>query len=338
MITIRDIAEKLDLSVSTVGRALTDHPHISRETKERVRVVAKDLGYVANAAARVMRGGSSHLIGLLVPDIRSSFYSMVAHSLSKCFEREGFHLALSITEDDRDIESKQARELVSARAAGVVTVPTATPSRETLALLRTVPHIQLLRRIPALGDCFGLDEERGMLDVANHLFALGHQRVGYIGDLIFPTGRIRYDGFRRAHVEAQIVLDESLVEFGPPEPQFAGEAIMRLLAKRTPPTAIVLTTVMATLGVAEKLMAMKIAIPDDVSVVGFGDGPWQKWWGPGLTTLHLPAEDLATSCGLWFLNRLRSKSVGLRSEPYRSISPVTLVVRGSTGKPRKNGS
>ena len=113
---------------------------------------------------------------------------------------------------------------------------------------------------------------------------------------------------------------------------------MRLLAKRTPPTAIVLTTVMATLGVAEKLMAMKIAVPDNVSVVGFGDGPWQKWWGPGLTTLHLPAEDLATSCGLWFLNRLRSKSVGLRSEPYRSISPVTLVVRGSTGKPRKNGS
>ena len=66
MITIRDIAEKLDLSVSTVGRALTDHPHISRETKQRVRVVAEELGYVANAAARVMRGGSSHLIGLLV--------------------------------------------------------------------------------------------------------------------------------------------------------------------------------------------------------------------------------------------------------------------------------
>jgi len=337
MITIKDIAEKLNLSVSTVGRALTDHPHISRETKERVRVVAEELGYVANAAARVMRGGSSHLIGLLVPDIRSSFYSMVAHNLSKCFEREGFHLALSITDDDRDIESKQVRELVSARAAGVVTIPTAVPRRETLALLRTVPHVQLLRCIPGLGDWFGLDEERGMLDVANHLFALGHRRVAYIGDLIFPTGRTRYDGFRRAHAQAQIALDESLVEFGPPEPQFAGEAITRLLAKRPPPTAVVLTTVMATLGVAETLMAMKIVVPDDISVVGFGDGPWQKWWGPGLTTLRLPAEDLATGCGLWFLNRLRSKSVVVRSEPYVSISPVTLVVRGSTGKARNTG-
>jgi LacI family transcriptional regulator, repressor for deo operon, udp, cdd, tsx, nupC, and nupG len=338
MITIKDIAGRLDLSVSTVGRALTDHPHISRETKERVRVVAKELGYVANAAARVMRGGSSHLIGLLVPDIRSSFYSMVAHNLSKCFEREGFHLALSITDDDRDIESKQVRELVSARVAGVVTVPTAAPRRETLALLRTVPHVQLLRRIPALGDWFGLDEERGMLDVANHLFALGHRRVAFIGDLIFPTGRMRYDGFRRAHTEAQIKLDESFVEFGPPEQQFAGEAIERLLARRPVPTAVVLTTVMATLGVVEKLMAMKIAVPDDISIVGFGDGPWQKWWGSGLTTVRLPAEDLATGCGLWFLNRLRSKSTELRGEPYVSISPVSLVIRGSTGKLARMGS
>src|SRR6202012_1923567 len=115
MITIKDIAERLELSVSTVGRALTGHPPTSRDTKQRGRPMADELGYVANAAARVMRGGSSHLIGLLIPDIRSTFYSMVAHSLSKCFEREGFHLALSITDDDRDIESKQVRELVSAR-------------------------------------------------------------------------------------------------------------------------------------------------------------------------------------------------------------------------------
>lgn len=334
MITIKDIAERLDLSVSTVGRALTNHPHISQETKERVRAVADELGYVANAAARVMRGGSSHLIGLLVPDIRSSFYSMIAHSLSKCFEREGFHLALSITDDDRDIECKQVRELVSARVAGVVTVPTASPRRETLAMMRAVPHVQLLRRVPALGDWFGLDEERGMLDAANHLFSLGHRRVAFIGDLIFPTGRIRYDGFRRAHAEAGVPLDEALVEFGPPEPQFAGDAIARLLAKRPAPTAVVLTTVLATLGVAERLAQMKIAVPDTLSVVGFGDGPWQKWWGPGLTTLRLPAEGLATGCGLWFINQLRHKRTPPQGESFVSISPVSLVLRGSTAAPK----
>ncbi len=107
MITLKHIAERLDFSVSMVGRALADHPRIGRETKERVRVTAEELG-VVNRAARVMRGGSSHLIGLLVPDIQSNFYSMVAQMLSNCFEREGFHLALSLTGDNRDVEKQQA--------------------------------------------------------------------------------------------------------------------------------------------------------------------------------------------------------------------------------------
>ncbi len=333
MITIKHIAQRLDLSVSTVGRALTDHPHISRETKERVRVAAEELGYVANSAARVMRGGSSHLIGLLVPDIRSPFYSMVAHVLSKCFEREGFHLALSITDDDRDIEMKQVRELVSARVAGVVTVPCAAPRRETLALLRMVPHVQLLRRIPALGDWFGMDEERGMLDAANHLIDLGHRRIAYIGDLIFPTGKLRYEGFRRAHAEARRKVDESLVEFGPPETQFGADAVTRLLAKRPPPTAVIMTSVLVTLGVAEQLMALNVDVPGALSVVGFGDGPWQKWWGPGLTTLRLPVEELATGCGLWFVNRLKVKQQQSPAEPHAAVNPIALVVRGSTAPP-----
>ncbi len=194
MITIKHIAERLDLSVSTVGRALTDHPRISRETKERVNLVAKELGYIANTAARVMRGGSSHLVGLLVPDIRSSFYSTVAQALSKQFEGRGFHLALSIAGDDRDTEMQQVRELLSARVAGIIIIPTAAPRRETLSLLKMVPHVQILRRLQALGDWFGMDDEHAVQEATNHL-ELGHRRVAFIGDVIFPTGKARYNGF-----------------------------------------------------------------------------------------------------------------------------------------------
>ncbi len=334
MITIKHIAQRLDLSVSTVGRALADHPRISRETKERVREVADELGYVANRAARMMRGGSSHLIGLLVPDIRSTFYSMVAQMLSKCFEAEGFHLALSITDDDRDIEMQQVRELVSARVAGVVLVPSAVPRRETIALLRMVPHVQVLRRVAELGDAFCLDEERSMLEATNHLLALGHRRIAYIGDVIFPTGRQRYDGFRRAHAEAGCPIDETLVELGPPLHHFGVEAISRLMALPHPPTAVLTMAVQVTLGAVEQLTAMKVDVPGKLSVVGFGDGPWQQWWGPGLTTLRLPVEEIATSCGLWFLHSLRTGRWNSAREPHVAILPTTLVKRGSTAPPR----
>jgi DNA-binding LacI/PurR family transcriptional regulator len=333
MITIKHIAKRLGLSVSTVGRALADHPRISRETKERVRSMADELGYIANAAARVMRGGSSRLIGLLVPDIRSTFYSMTAQALSKCFEHDAYHLALSITDDDPDAEFQQVRELLSARVAGLVMVPCAAPHRRTVELVRNIPHVQLLRRIPSLGDWFGMDDERAMLNAAGHLIELGHKRIAYVGDLVFPTGKARYDGFRRAHAAAKCKIEKSLIELGNPDAEFGAVAVKRLLARRPAPTAIVTSSVLVTLGAAEQIAAAGIDVPGALSFFGFGDGSWQKWWGPGLTTLRLPTEELATGCGLWLLHRLKSGQRA-RGEPHVAFSPPSMVLRGSTAPPR----
>ena len=82
MVTTRDIAQRLQLSVSTVGRALADDERISEQTKLRVREAAAEMGYVGNRAARMMRGASSNIVGLVIPDIRNSFYVTVAHELS----------------------------------------------------------------------------------------------------------------------------------------------------------------------------------------------------------------------------------------------------------------
>ena len=333
MITLKNIAERLDISVSTVGRALADHPRIGRETKKRVRATAEELGYVVNRAARIMRGGSSHLIGLLVPDIQSTFYSMAAQKLSNCFESAGFHLALSLTGDNHDVEMQQVRELFSARVAGIVTVLSAAPRRETLALLKMVPHVQLLRRIPTLGDWFGMDEERAIHDATTHLLELGHRRIGFVGDLIFSTGISRYEGFCRAVSDFNLKVDEALVELGPPNVRFGAEAVSRLIARRPPPTAIVTTSVQITLGAAEQVMAMNIDVPRSLSVIGYGDGPWQQWWGPGLTTLRLPVEDLATGCGLWLLHLMRTGRSNSSKDPHIAISPSVLVKRGSTAPP-----
>jgi DNA-binding LacI/PurR family transcriptional regulator len=333
MITIKDIARELDLSVSTVGRALTDHPRISRETKERVQEVAQRLGYVVNTAARIMRGGSSHLISLLVPDIRSSFYSMMAHMLSTGLESEGYHLTLSITDDDPNREMQQMRELTGARVAGVVIVPSANPRRETVEMLSKIPHVQLLRRVASLGDWFGLDDERAIVDAASHLIGLGHKKLAYIGDDTFPTGKARYRGFRRAMTEAGLKIDESLVLLGAADAQFGAEAVRKLIQDRKQATAMITSSVLVTLGAAEQLSALNVKVPDEMSFVGFGDGPWQRWWGPGLTTLKLPIEDITTGCALWLLHRLKTE-MQPGNGPHIAVSPTTLVIRNSTAGPK----
>ena len=98
------------------------------------------------------------------------------------------------------------------------------------------------------------------------------------------------------------------------------------------PTALVVGAVQNTLGLLDELRNLKVKVPEQLSVVGFGDELGYRWWGPGLTTVRLPVSELATACGLWFVHQLKQKDQGIG--PYSSVSPPELVVRGSTCPPR----
>ncbi|GAB3629918.1 LacI family transcriptional regulator [Pandoraea terrae] len=330
MVTIKDIAARLQVSPSTVGRALADDPRISGATKKKVTEVANEMGYVANLAARMMRGISSNLVGLVLPDIRNGFYSTIAHALSTCLQGAGLQLTLSETEDDRMVELHHIRELISANVAGIIIVPTAKPHRDTVRMLKMSPHVQLIRRHAAIGDqWFGIDDTQAIYEATNHLVQLGHRRIGYVGGIDeLPTGAARLQGFHKA-LPRGAKLGSALVQLGAPgSADFGREAARHLLSLAAPPTAIVAGSVQITQGVLEELMAQGVRAPDDISVVGFGDELGFRWWGPGLTTVGLPVSDLATSCGLWFVHQIKQNS--FTSAPYTSISPATLIVRGST--------
>ncbi|MRV70420.1 LacI family DNA-binding transcriptional regulator [Duganella sp. FT92W] len=333
MITIKDIAARLQVSPSTVGRALADDPRISAAMKQKVQEVAGEMGYVANRAARMMRGVSSNLVGLVVPDIRNSFYSTIAHALSKCLEQEGYQLTLSETDDDRMTELRQIRELSSANVAGIIIVPSAKPHAETIRLLGMTPHIQLLRKHAALSDqWFGIDDAQAIYLPTRHLIELGHRRIAYIGSLAeLPTGAARLKGFRDALASAGGAC-AGIEELGAPgSREFAQDALRRVLTLPEPPTAVVTGSVLHTFGVLEELLDSGVSVPKQLSVAGFSDEPAFRWWGPGLTTVALPVSELATACGLWFVHRMKQKVAG--NAPYSAISPPTLVVRGSTQPP-----
>ncbi|MDX2939654.1 LacI family transcriptional regulator [Streptomyces ipomoeae] len=334
MVTTKDIANRLDLAVSTVGRALADDPRISEATKFRVRQAAAEMGYVGNRAARMMRGASSSVVGLVIPDIRNSFYSTIAHELSRNMETRGHQLILSETGDDRMRELRQLKELSASRVAGVIIVPSARPHTDSVKLLKTLPHIQLLRRHASLGaQWFGIDDFQVLRQATAHLVGLGHTRIGYIGgprDL--PTGAERLRGFRAALEDAGLPEEAGPTALGTPSAIDHGRAAVgQLLDAPAPPTALVTASVQLTLGVLEELRTRGTKVPKELSVVGFGDEPGFSWWGPGLTTTALPVEEMATNCALWLLHRLTTKP--RTDTPYTSVSPGTLLVRGSTARP-----
>jgi LacI family transcriptional regulator len=137
-------------------------------------------------------------------------------------------------------------------------------------------------------------------------------------------------GFRAA-LAGSPAAARAIEELGAPsQSDFGREAVARLLSRRSPPTAIVMGSVRITQGVLEELLVRGVRVPDELSVIGFGDEVGFSWWGPGLTTIGLPILELATACGLWFLHHhLQNKGKGADG-PYSAMSPATLIVRGST--------
>ena len=330
MVTIKDIASRLNVSASTVGRALSDDPRISAETKQKVAQVANEIGYVANRAARMMRGASSNIVGLIVPDIRNSFYSTIAHALSKCMVSENLQLMLSESDDDRDIELKHVRELIGANVTGIIIVPSAKPHPDAVRALQMVPHIQLLRKHEAIGQhWFGIADTQALRAGTEHLIQLGHRHIAYIGGTeLLPTGRDRLKGFRDA-IQSETKVLTGHEELAPPNQQgFGRDALLRLFRQKTPPTAIITGSVQHTLSLMDGINELGLSIPDDLSVVGFGDEASFKWWQKGLTTMGMPVSELATTCGLWFIHQIKQKEG--KWPPYSSVSPATLVFRGST--------
>jgi DNA-binding LacI/PurR family transcriptional regulator len=336
VITTRDIAERLELSVSTVGRALADDHRISEQTKFRVRQAAAEMGYVANRAARMMRGASSNLVGLMVPDIRNSFYATIAHELSTNVAEHGFQLMLAETGDDKAAELRHLREMSASRVAGLIIVPTARPHGESVKLLQTTPHVQLLRKHSALGSqWFGVDDHDAIRMATTHLVEQGHTRIGYVGGpAALPTGAQRLKGFRSALSEGNLPKNAGQVELAPPSSvERGGQAVRLLLDAPSAPTAIALGSVQLTLGVLEELLRLGVKVPGELSIVGFGDEPGFSWWGPGLTTIRLPIQEMAASCGLWLMRRLATNPGD--DATYASTSPGALIIRGSTAPPAK---
>jgi DNA-binding LacI/PurR family transcriptional regulator len=337
MTTTRDIAARLNLSVSTVGRALADDPRISAETTFRVKQTADELGYVANRAARMMRGVRSTVVGLVVPDVRNSFYSTVAHALTETMRSRDHQVMLCETGDDRQSELRQIRDLAAVQVAGVIIVPTPRPHADVARLLRAIPHVQLLRRLPALSPhWFGIDDHGVIHTATQHLLDLGHRRIGYIGGTVdIPTGAARLAGLRDAISEAGLPAECGVADLGvPSQAMHGGDALRRLLSSAEPPTAIVTGTVQMTIGVLAAVHQDRVAVPRNLSIVGFGDEPGFSWWGPGLTTVALPVHELATACGVWLLHRLETPaSDATHPAPFVSAYPGTLVVRGSTAAP-----
>jgi DNA-binding LacI/PurR family transcriptional regulator len=330
VVTIKDIARATGLSPATVARALAEDGPARPETREKVRQVADQLGYVASSAARSMRNQSSNMVGLIVPDIVNRFYSEMARAIAAACDARGLHFLLAVTDDDPKRELRQMRTMVAARAAAVALVPGPDTNPGMKALIARQPFIQLVRHSARLdADWFGFEEESGIRAATSHLLDLGHRNILLIcsGDR-FSTGGARQRGYREAFEQRGLTADVALIRAGAPTIDH-GRAAMSDLPEDV--TAIIAAGTLLTEGVVDVLNQKGLVPPDDLSVVGFGIEKWHDWWCGGLTRIIPPVELLAETSAQHLLSRIGETGQGSSTGPTLVRHATKLSIGRTTG-------
>jgi LacI family transcriptional regulator len=331
-VTIRDVAALADVSVATASRALSGHGYVSSEVKQRVHDAARELGYKPHALARSLRLQRTNTVGLMIADIVNPFYAYLADGVLDCAKPLGYHVILCAHNEDPDMEQEYLEVLMQERADGIIAVPTG----QNLSLWREVIDLgtRLVfvdREVAGISDAdlVLVDNVKGAYDATVHLISLGHRRIGIItGPTSTTTGNGRLRGYCNALEEAQIPVDQDLVQIGTFMRESGRQAAHRLLSMDEPPTAIFAAN--NVLGEASLFVIRErgLRIPEDISLILFDDVPWASLTTPTISVVAQPEHSLGF-VGMERLIRRLQETDKAENASTKTVLQPELIIRES---------
>jgi LacI family transcriptional regulator len=336
MATMRDVALRAEVSVTTVSHVVNQTRFVSEPVRRRVEAAMRDLGYRPNILARGLRRGEASTLGLIIPDMTNPYFAEVARSVEDACAREGYALIVCNSDGRRDRELRAVEVLAANRVGGLVLVNVGVTEREAAIFEDlAIPLVMLDREIPGFPvDSIQVDNALGGRQATDHLTGLGHRRIACIAGppRVSPSGD-RVLGYRQALEAAGLPHDPDLILFGdftPPSGRACTQALLRL---PDPPTAIFAGNDLMAFGALNALAEAGLSVPGDVSVVGFDDIQLASFFNPPLTTVAQPRQEMGRRAVEILLERMRDRSL-----PHRRpvLMETTLRVRRSTG-PRSGG-
>lgn len=332
MSNIHQVAKHAGVSAATVSRVVSGSAGVvAAPTRRRVMRAVKRLGYVPNSAARNLRMRLSGRLLVMVPDISNPFFSLMLRGIEDAARRDGYVLLLGDAPRDATQEDRNVRTLRNREADGLIVLGQRLP-QEAARLLRTTAP----RCAPVVTACdFGrrisvpsvrIDNARAAFDAMGYLYALGHRRIAAItGPPTHPLCRDRLRG-TFASADAVGARNQLTVVHGDFSVESGMTGADRLLGRRDRPTAVFCFNDEMTLGVAEAARRHSLHVPDDLSIVGFGDIPFARHMAPPLTTVGQPLREIGETCVQLLLEILRNGAV----TPASVTLPHRLMIRSTT--------
>lgn len=336
--TIKDIAKILNTNVSTVSRALNDHPSISDKTKKRVRQMARELNYRHNGIASSLRRGNTKTIGLIVPHINRNFFSNVIYGVESVAKKNGYQVIIAQSNEEYESERDAIKTLINNRVDGVVlSIAKTTRSHGHLQNLidAGIALVQFDRirselSIPSVTN----DNLRGGYEAAAHLIEQGYRRIAhYAGPRHVNIYKERFDGYRQALQDHDLPFDESIVFEDLITQEVAYERTRQLFSEPNAPDAIFAAGDFGALGALLALRELDVRTPDEVGVVGFANEPFTHLTSPGLTSLDQHSQEMGKTAARLLVDEMQRKDT-LSITKVMTIKP-TLIVRESSLRTKK---
>jgi LacI family transcriptional regulator len=326
-----DVAKRANVSISTVSRTITQSGTISEETQEVVRRAMRELGYKPNRVARRLRaqGGKRHLIGLIIPNIQNSFFADLARGVEDVAYKNNYAVMLCNYDEDPKKELFYLDVMQAEQVDGIILPPAHEEDADVQRVRQSgIPVVCVDRSLtdPTI-DKVEVDNAQGAFEAVQHLIVRGHRRIGLIsgpGDT--STGRERLEGYRRAHAQAGLEVDENLIRFGDYKQQSGREISDALLSLPQAPTALFACNNLMMIGALETIFARGLKIPKQVAIIGYDDLPLAAVFDPPLTVVQQPAYEVGQRAAELLLKRLEDPSCSIGN---LRLSPK-LIIRNSS--------
>ena len=334
MVRLKDIAAHAGVSVMTVSKALRDESDISAATKARIKQLAQQLGYVPDTMAQGLRNKTSRLLGLLISSITNPVFARMILALEEqCYEL-GYELIIAHTRNLPEREETQVRRLLSRRVDGLFISPVyrmapSAPIYEELKR-RGTPVVILGHQATFCTQFVNVetDDIQGSYNATRHLLELGHRRIAYFaGPIVSPFAQERFEGYRRALREAKIEPEDKLVFHAGTTIEEGEKAALQMLNEMPDATAVQTFNDMVAIGAANVFLNQGIRIPQQLSIVGFGNVLTAEHFRVPLTTVRQPKARLGVAAMDAMMKLLRGE------HPEAKRLPAEIVIRRSSGPP-----
>ncbi len=335
--TIRDVANKLKVTISTVSRALDDHPTISEKTKILVRKTAKELNYSPNKVAASLRSGKGNSIGVIVPKINSNFMSSCISGIESIAYPAGYNLIICQSNETYKKEVHNIQTLIDSQVSGIIiSLSNETKDSNHIKSIidNKIPLVMFDRISDDLDVDFVVNDDYSTTTKAiKHLVNQGYKKIAYIGNASHVyVYKNRLNGYLNSLEELNVENNKKWIATNINTKEEAFEATKEMFKskdKNNCPDAFFCTSDITALGIILALEEMGIKIPDEVGVIGYANDPFSEIIKPSLSSIEQYPKELGENSAKILLELLKRKRPSTKAHKKVIINP-SLIIRESS--------